>query len=337
MRILLAVLFCCLTALPCWAGETLNEVKARQLLRCGVSISAPGLAIQDSQGRWTGIEVDFCRAVAAAILEDTSKVVLQPLPIQGRFSSLIGKEIDLLARNTSQTIGRESQLNVLFAGPLFITGQSFLTRTDQGVQNLAGLNNTSICVLKGTTHVRNLEDLAAEQGLTFQPLLLDAVDKAWDAFVAGRCTAITEDATLLAAGRVRLGQQEGPKLTLMPGFYSRELVSLAVRQADPSWLVTIRAVLSALISAEEIGLTGDMARTISGNGDSTEVRIFLGRTDALATALGLKPGWAARAIAAVGNYGELYERNLGSQGPLQLERGPNRLARDGGMLYAVPF
>lgn len=336
MRTLLAVLFCCLNTLPCWAGDTIKEIKARQMLRCGISMSAPGLAIQDNQGRWSGIEVDFCRAVAAAILEDTSKVTLQPLPIQGRFSSLIGKEIDLLARNTSQTIGRESLLNVLFAGPLFITGQSFLIRTDQGVRNLVGLNNATICVLKGTTHVQNLEDLAAQRGLTFQPLLFDAADKAWDAFVAGRCTAITEDATLLAAGRVRFGQQE-PSLVLLPEFFSRELVSPAVRQADPSWLVTVRAVLSALITAEEIGLTGEMARTIQGTGDSTEVRIFLRRTDALATALGLTPGWAVRVIATVGNYGELYERNLGAQGPLQLERGPNRLVRDGGMLYAIPF
>jgi len=336
MRALLAVLFCCLTALPCWAGDTIKEIKARQMLRCGISISAPGLAIQDSQGRWSGIEIDFCKAVTAAILEDTSKVTFQPLPIQGRFSSLIGKEIDLLARNTSHTIGRESQLNVLFAGPLFITGQSFLIRTDQGVRNLTGLSNATICVLKGTTHIQNLEDLAAQQGLTFQPLLFDAADKAWDAFVAGRCTAITEDAILLAAGRVRFGQQ-GPTLTLLPEFFSRELVSLAVRQDDPRWLVTIRAILSSLIMAEEIGLTGEMARQPRSSDERAEIRTFLQRTDNLAPSLGLTPGWAVRVLAAIGNYRELYERNLGAQGPLQLERGPNRLVRDGGMLYAVPF
>lgn len=336
MRTLFVVLFSCLTSLPCWAGDTLNEIKARQMLRCGVSIAAPGLAIQDSQGRWTGIEVDFCKAVAAAVLEDTTKVTLQPLPIQGRFSSLIGKEIDLLARNTSQTIGRESQLGVLFAGPLFITGQSFLIRADWGVQDIDALNNATVCVLKGTTHVQNLEELAARRGLSFQPLVFDAGDKAWDAFVAERCTAITEDATLLAAGRVLFSLQ-GPRLFLLPGFFSRELVSLAVRQDDPRWLVTVRAVLSALITAEEIGLSGEMARQPRGSSDSSEVRIFLHRTDALASALGMTPGWAARVIGAIGNYGELYDRNLGTKGPLQLERGPNRLVRDGGMLYAVPF
>lgn len=336
MRTLLAVLFCCLTGLPCWAGDTIKEVKARQLLRCGVSAGYHGLAIQDSQGRWSGIEVDFCRAMAAAVLEDTVKVTLQPLPIQGRFSSLIGKEVDLLARNTSQTIGRESQLGVLFAGPLFITGQSFVIHPDQGIHDLAGLNNASICVLKGTTHKQNIEDLAAQRGMSFQPILFDSADNAWEAFSAGRCTAITEDATLLAAARV-WASQRGIALAILPGFHSRELISLVVRQADPSWLVTVRAVLSALITAEEIGLTGEMARKLRGTSDSTEVRIFLDRTDALATALGLTPGWATRVIAAVGNYGELYERNLGAQGPLQLERGPNRLVRDGGMLYAIPF
>lgn len=337
MRTFFAVLLCCLFALPCRAGAgTLNEVKARQMLRCGVSIAAHGLAIQDSQGRWSGIEVDFCRAVAAAVLEDTGKITLQPLPIQGRFSSLIGKEIDLLARNTSQTIGRESQLKVLFAGPLFITGQSFLIRADLGVKDVDALNNATICVLKGTTHVQNLEDLAAQRGLSLQPLIFDSGDKAWDAFVAGRCTAITEDATLLSAGRVRF-EQQGARLALLPGFYSRELVSLAVRQDDPQWLVTIRAVLSSLITAEEVGLTREMAQQQQSNHHSTAVRLFLRRTDALASSLGLTPGWVARVIGAVGNYGEMYERNLGAQGPLHLERGPNRLMRDGGMLYAVPF
>jgi len=336
MRTLFAVLFCCLTALPCRAGETLNEIKARQLLRCGVSAGYPGLAIQDSQGRWSGIEVDFCRAMAAAVLEDTAKVSLLPLPVQGRFSSLIGKEVDLLARNTSQTIGRESQLGVLFAGPLFVTGQSFAVHPDQGIHDLAGLNNASICVLKRTTHMQNIEDLAAQRGLSFQPLVFDSADKAWEAFAAGHCTAITEDATLLAAARV-WASQRGIALAILPGFHSRELISLVVRQADPDWLVTVRAVLSALITAEEIGLTGEMARKLQGTSDSTEVRIFLRRTDALAVALGLAPGWAARVIGAIGNYGELYERNLGAQGPLHLERGPNHLVRDGGILYAVPF
>lgn len=336
MRMLLAFLFCCLTALPCWAGDTINEIKARQLLRCGVSAGAPGLAIQDSQGRWSGIEVDFCRAMAAAALEDTAKIGLLPLPIQGRFSSLLGKEVDLLARNTSQTIGRESQLAVLFAGPLFITGQSFAVHPDQGIHDLAGLNNASICIFKGTTHQQNIEDLAVHRGLNFQPIMVDSSDKAWEAFATGRCTAVAEDATLLAAARLQ-GFKRGVPLTILPGIHSRELISLVVRQADPSWLVTVRAVLSALITAEEIGLTGEMARRVQGTGDSTEVRIFMGRTDALATSLGLTPGWARRVIAAVGNYGELYERNLGAQGPLQLERGPNRLVRDGGMLYAVPF
>ena len=337
MRALLAVLFCCLTALPCWAaGDTIKEIKARQMLRCGVSASSHGLAIQDSQSRWTGIEVDFCRALAAAILEDTAKVALQPLPILGRFSSLIAKEVDLLARNTSQTIGREAQLGVLFADPLFITGQSFMVHPDQGIHDLADLNNASICVLKGTTHKQNLEDLAVQRGLSFQPIIFDNGDKAWEAFATGRCTAITEDATLLAAARV-WASQRGFSLAILPGFHSRELISLVVRQTDPSWLVTVRAVLSALITAEEIGLTGEMARQPRRGDERAEIRTFLQRTDNLATALGLTPGWAARVIAAVGNYGELYERNLGAQGPLQLERGPNRLVRDGGMLYAVPF
>ena len=225
---------------------------------------------------------------------------------------------------------------MLFVGPLFITGQSFLVRTELAGKNLTALNNAPICVLKGTTHAQQLEDLAAQLGLRFQPVILDNGIKAWEAFTAGRCVAITEDATLLAAGRMKVAHQ-GLALSILPGHYSREMISLAVRQTDPRLLLIIKAVLSALLIAEEIGFTGEMARLPEENGTNNASRIFLRRTDALAAPLGLKPGWAARVIGAVGNYGELYEHNLGAQGPLQLERGPNRLVRDGGMLSAVPF
>lgn len=337
MRTLLTACILLLMIGPCRAGETLTEIKARQMLRCGISSDYPGLAIKDRQGQWTGMEIGFCKAVAAAVLEDSAKVAFLPLPVRARFSSLLTKEIDLLARNTSQTIGRESQLGVLFVGPLFITGQTFLVRADTGPQDLAGLQQGPICVLRGTTHVHNLEDLALKKGLTLLPLPFDNGGQAWDAFINGQCIAITEDASILAGGRLRVSK-DYPPLRLFPDLYSRELISLAVRQEDPQWSLTIKAVLSALITAEEIGLTAEVVRQPHTEAANTaDIRIFLKRTDALAASLGLTPGWAARVIGAVGHYGEMYERNVGTQGPLQLERGPNRLIRDGGMLYGVPF
>lgn len=336
MHILLALCLFLLTAVSCPAGEILNEVKARQVLRCGISADSPGLAAKDERGEWAGMEVDFCKAVAAAVLGDSAKVALRPLPLKARFSSLLSKEVDLLARNTSQTISRESKLGVLFVGPLFITGQSFVVHAD-GPHDLSGLQQGPICVLRGTTHVHNLEDLALKKSLALQPLLLDNAEQAWQAFVNRQCVALTEDATLLAGGRLRYVASH-QALRIFPELFTRELISLAVLQSDPQWFVTIQAILSALLTAEEIGLTAEIIRQPAGSVPQTAaIQIFLKQTDQLSAALGLEPGWAGRVIGAVGHYGEMYERNLGTKGPLKLERGPNRLTRDGGMLFAVPF
>lgn len=336
MHILLVLCLLLISTAPCTAGEILNEVKARQMLRCGVSVDSPGLAAKDEHGRWGGMEVDFCKAVAAAVLEDSTRLTLRPLPLKARFSSLLGKEVDLLARNTSQTIGRQSQLGVLFVGPLFITGQTFIVHGD-GPRDLAGLQQVPVCVLRGTTHVHNLEDLAAKKGLSLHPLPLDNAEQAWQAFVNRQCSAITEDATLLAGGRLRFAANDLP-LHLFPELYTRELIGLAVLQGDPHWFVTLQAIHSALVSAEEIGLTAEIIRQPESSvAQTAEIRIFLKRTDQLAPSLGLSAGWATRVIGAVGHYGEIFERNLGAKGPLKLDRGPNRLVKNGGMLFAVPF
>lgn len=336
MHVLLALCLLLITAATTPAAEILNEVKARQMLRCGISVDSPGLAAKDERGEWAGIEVDFCKAVAAAVLEDSTKVALRPLPLKARFSSLLSKEVDLLARNTSQTIGRQSQLGVLFVGPLCITGQTFMVH-DDGPRDLADVLRAPVCVLRGTTHVQNLEDLALKNGAIAQPLLLDNGEQAWQAFVNRRCSAITEDATLLAGGRLRFATNDQP-LRLFPDLYTRELTGLAVLQSDPQWFVTLQAILSALITAEEIGLRAEILHQPQGSvAQTAEMQIFLKRTDQLAPSLGLSAGWASRVIGTVGHYGELFERNLGAQGPLKLDRGPNRLVKDGGMLFAVPF
>jgi len=330
------IFICLLLASPCGAGETLDTVLARKTLRCGVSPDIPGLALHDAQGQWSGMDADFCRAVAAAVLQTPDKVSFLPLPTRARFSSLLSKEIDLLSRNTSQTLGRESQLAVLFAGPLFITGQSFLVRSEDGAKGLDDLRDAKVAVIKGSTHIRNLEDLAATHKLDLHPVLFESLDEAIRAFLDGQCTALTHDAPVLAAVRL-LAPQGEQSLTILPGLHSLEIISPAVRQADIQWLLTVKAVLSALITAEELGVTAATLQAGPAQPKSASAVIFFNRTDALAASLGLTPGWAGRVVSAVGNYGEMFERNLGAQGPLKLERGPNRLVRDGGMMYAVPF
>ena len=201
MRLLIVALIWLLLASPCSAGETLDTVLSRKTLRCGVSPDIPGLALHNAQGQWSGMDADFCRAVAAAVLQSPDKVSFVPLPTRARFSSLLSKEIDLLSRNTSQTLGRESQLGVLFAGPLFITGQAFLVRSEDAAKGLDSLRDARIAVLKGSTHVHNLEDLAVARNLQFQTIIFDGLDEAARAFLDGRCTVLTNDAAILAAVR----------------------------------------------------------------------------------------------------------------------------------------
>ena len=216
-----------------------------------------------------------------------------PLPTRARFSSLLSKEIDLLSRNTSQTIGRESQLAVLFAGPLFITGQAFLVRSEDAAKGLKGLHNATIAVIKGSTHIHNLEYMAAKNNLRFHPVLFDGLEEAVRAFLDGQCTALTHDAPVLAAVRLLVPKGE-QSLTILPGLHSLEIISPAVRQDDLQWLLTVKAVLSALVTAEELGVTAATLQAAPKTPATGDIRVFLDRTDTLAASLGLTPGWDGR-------------------------------------------
>jgi len=332
-----AVLFLWLfLATPAWADSTLDNVVARKTIRCGVTQNIPGMAWQDAQGHWAGMDIDFCRALAAAVLGDADTAKFVPLSARARFSSLLSNEIDVLSRNTSTTLGRESQLGVLFTSPLFLTGQAFLIHTNDAEKGILALSNATIGVIKGTTHVQNLQEVAATHHLQFTPVPYESVDHAVRGFLAGECTVLTEDATTLAAIRLLL-PSGSPAVSLLPGLHSREIIAPAVKQDDLKWYLIVKAVLSALVLAEECHLTGEAMRSAQAPANNDAALFFLNRADELAKALGLTPGWAVRAIAAAGNYGEMFERNLGPQGPLKLERGLNRLVRDGGLIFTPPF
>ena len=315
------------------AGDTLAQVKTRGTLRCGVSEGIAGFSIKDAAGRWTGLDADFCRAVAAAALGDANKVTFVPLRASERFPALLGRTIDLLARNTTWTLVREAKIKVQFAGVLFYDGQGFMVPGKSGVTSVAELKDATVCVQKNTTSARNLANYSAERGLGMKPLVIDSAVAVVDAFFAGRCGAYTSDAAQLAADRLRApgGAQA---FVILPERISKEPLGPAVRGADNDWLTLVRGVLFALVTAEEAGVTRENLRERLRD---SALQQTLGAGDELSKALGVEAGWAARAVQSVGNYGEMFERNVGSASPLKLERGLNRLWTQGGLMYAPPM
>jgi len=332
-----ALLVLALAVLPrVEAGEVLNGVKTRGQLRCGVSEGIPGFSERDADGRWRGFDVDFCRAVAAAVLGDPDKVEFVSLPASTRFPSLQTRRIDLLLNNTTWTLTREAVLKVQFPGILFYDGQGFMVPAAAKIATLADLKGATVCVVRGTTHQRNLEAYFKARGGSVKPLVIDSASEAAQAFFAGRCRAYTSDAAQLAAMRL-LAPENSPAFVILPERISREPLSAVVWGGDPEWATVIRWVLNVLILAEEYGVTRDNLDAIIAENRNPLVRRTADERDRIARALGIEPGWGIRTLRAVGNYGEMYERNVGRDSPLKIERGLNRLWTQGGLHYAPPI
>jgi general L-amino acid transport system substrate-binding protein len=324
------------TVSPAAAGDVLQAVKARGYLRCGVSEGIVGFSMRDANGRWTGLDADFCRAVAAVVLGDPEKVEFRPLKASERFPALNSRVVDLLARNTTWTMSREVLLNVRFPGVLFYDAQGFMVGANSGVKTVAGLKGAAVCVVKGTTHVEQLIDYFGGGGDGIKPLVIDSEIGAADAFFAGRCRAFTSDVSHLAAARLRA--PGGPQaFVILPERISKEPLAPAVAAGDDSWFMAVRWVLFALIAAEELRITRANVEATLNEKHSASVRRFLQYEKQYAKALGVRPDWTVRAIKAVGNYGEMFERNFGSESALKLERGLNQPWTQGGLLYAPPL
>ncbi len=322
--------------LPAHAGEVLEGVKSRGVLRCGVSEGIAGFSERDAGGQWRGIDADFCRAVAAAVLGDPAKVQFLPLRASARFPALEAKRIDLLVRNTTWTLTREAMLKAQFPAVLYYDGQAFMVPADSAVGSPADLAGATVCVEKGTTHQRNMNEYFAHRSLSVTPLVIDSAREVADAFFAGRCRAYTSDASQLAAARLRA--PGGPQtFTILPERISKEPLAPVVWGGDPQWAMVVRWVLYALVLAEEYGATAENVDTLDTGGRTPLSRLTTEERGILARALGVPAGWAVRALKAVGNYGELFERNLGRGSPLGIERGLNRLWSQGGLLYAPPI
>ncbi|MHC1712005.1 MAG: transporter substrate-binding domain-containing protein [Solidesulfovibrio sp.] len=333
-RLMLLVLLVTFTASPSLAGDTLTRVKKDDVVNCGVGDGIPGFAQRDGNGNWSGLDVDFCRAVAAAVLGNPDKVAFLPLSSRARFTALLSKEIDLLARNTTWTIGRAAAFNVFFVGPIFYTGQAFMVRSTDAPIGLAALDKQKVAVVKGSTHEHNLADVSAKTGVAFDAVLFDTSEQAIEAFLKGECRGVTADKAQLAASRIFA--PGGPdNFTILPQLYSIEPLSPVVRFDDTQWATLLQGIRSVLVASEECGLTQESIRQdLAAN---MEGRLLLGRCDALSRQLGVPPGWAERIIAATGNYGEIFERNFGATSPLNFPRAYNRLWKDGGILWAPPF
>lgn len=317
-----------------FAGETLATVKTAKMLRCGVSTGIAGFSERSADGVWSGIDVDFCRAVAAAVIGDPTRVSYKPLPTLARFPALMSGEIDILARNATWTLRREAMLGIVFTGPLVYSTQGVMVGSQSGIGDIPDLDNKTICVVKDSTQDVSLNFWAMRKGLHLEKLDFDNDEQAREGFFKGQCQGYASDAMLLASLRSTApGGKDAYKIikddrTLDP-------LSPAVRQGDNEWRQLVEAVWASLLLAEEFGL--GQAAFAPGAPMSPPKEVFLYKSDTLAKSFGVEPGWAARAVAAVGNYGEMYQRNLGSESPLGLEPGPNRLWSQGGLLVPPDF
>lgn len=318
------------------AGKTLDTIKQRDQIAVGVSTGVPGFSAADSQGRWAGLDVDIGKAVAAALLGDANKVKWVPLASQQRFTALQSGEVDVLSRNTTVTLTRDASMGLAFTAIAFYDGQGFMVPAKSKVKSAKQLKGATVCVQSGTTSEKNLADFSRAYKLNLKPVVFDKFDAANAAYFAGRCQAYTTDTSGLAS--VRAKDAKDPKEHLiLPELISKEPLGPLVRRGDDEWLAIVRWVVNGLLEAEENGITQANVDQLKADSTDPVVGRLLGKTEDTGKLLGLDRDWLARAIKAVGNYGEIYERNVGEKTPVGLARGKNRLWTDGGLHYALPL
>jgi general L-amino acid transport system substrate-binding protein len=317
------------------AGATLDAIRARGSILCGVNQGVAGFSAPDSRGEYRGLDADFCRALAAAMFGDPSKVRFVPTSSQNRFTMLQSGEVDVLARNATQTLQRDTALGLHMAGVNFYDGQSFLVRRSSNVTSARQLDGATICMQPGTTSELNVADYFRSNAMRMTPVLIERPDEFVAAYAAGRCDAMTQDASQLASYRATALQNPADHV-LLPERISKEPLGPMVRHGDDQWFDIVKWVLAGMIEAEELGIT--QANVDEKLRDpNPAVQRALGVTPGFGRALGLEERWLYNAIKAVGNYGESFERNLGQGSPIGLQRGMNDLWIRGGLMYALPL
>jgi general L-amino acid transport system substrate-binding protein len=318
------------------AAQTLNDVRDRGTLNCGVNTGLTGFAAPNAEGVWEGFDVDLCRAVAAAVLGDPEAVTYVPTTGQTRFTALASGEVDVLIRNSTWSYQRDTELAFDFVAVNYYDGQGFLAPRELGISSATELDGATVCIQTGTTTELNLADFFRANNITYQPVPVADDSEAQQQFLAGACDVYTTDASGLAS--VRATFEAPDDYVILPEIISKEPLGPLVRHGDNAWGDIIRWVYFALITAEEFGITqANVAEMAAAAGTNPEVNRLLGTEDQYGAFMGLEADWAVNAIAAGGNYAEIFERNLGSGTPIGLARGLNALYRDGGLQYAPPF
>jgi general L-amino acid transport system substrate-binding protein len=315
-------------------SSTLDAVKKRGDLRCGVNIGLAGFSAPDDKGEWTGLDVDFCRAVASAIFKDPTKVKFVPLSAKERFTALQSGEIDLLSRNTTWTMSRGTQQGLAFVGVTYYDGQGFLVKKSLDLKSVAQLAGASICMQTGTTNELNVADYFRTRSLTYNPVVFEKNEEAVSAFNLGRCDAYTTDASGLYAQRIKLADPSA--YVVLPEIISKEPLGPAVRQGDDQWANLVQWTLFAWLNAEGLGVTQENVDE-KINSANPEIRRLLGTEGEYGLGIGLDNDWAYQIVKNVGNYGQSFERNVGKGSRLNIARDQNKLWKDGGLHYAPPI
>ncbi|MES2715466.1 MAG: amino acid ABC transporter substrate-binding protein [Pseudomonadota bacterium] len=323
-----------LATLPAQAGKTVDAIKARGQLICGVNTGLAGFSAADSQGNWSGLDVDVCKAIAAAMLGDASKVKYVPLNAQQRFTALQSGEIDILSRNTTWTLTRDASLGMHFTGTTYYDGQGFMVPAKGKIKSAKQLKGATVCVQSGTTTEKNLTDFSRANKLDIKPVVFEKQEASTSAYFSGRCQAFTTDASGLASIRNKEAKNPAEHL-ILPELISKEPLGPSVRRGDDEFYAIAKWVVFALIEAEEYGITQANVDQMKTSADPVVGRI-VGSTEDTGKLLGLDKAWAANAIKAVGNYGEIFERNVGPKSALGMPRGNNNLWNKGGFMYAPP-
>jgi general L-amino acid transport system substrate-binding protein len=326
-----------LTALPAHAGKTLDNIKAKGQVVCGVNTGLAGFSQADSAGNWTGLDADTCKAIAAAVLGDATKIKWVPLNAQQRFAALQSGEIDILARNTTFSLTRDASLGLHQTAVTYYDGQGFMVTTKSKIKDAKQLKGQTVCVQSGTTTEKNLTDYSKANNLNIKPVVFEKVEAATGAYFSGRCIAYTTDASGLSS--VRSKEAKDPKEhVILPELISKEPLGPMVRRGDDEWFAIVKWVVYGTMEAEEYGVTqANVDQMKASSTDPVVQRLLGGANEDTGKLLGLDKDWMYRAIKAVGNYGESFERNVGPNTPLNLPRGVNNLWNKGGLMYAYPI
>jgi len=335
ISLLFSVAFAASLAAGAASAQTLKTVTDRGMLSCGVSQGLPGFSSPDDKGNWTGLDVDICRAVAAAVLNDPTKVKFVPLSAKDRFTALQSGEIDLLSRNSTWILSRDTSLGFNYTGINYFDGQGFMVRKALKVNSALELNSASVCVQTGTTNEQNVGDYFKANNMKYELIAFSTADEAIKAYESGRCDVFTSDVSQLYAMRLKFAAPNDH--AVLPEVISKEPLGPVVRHGDDQWFDIVKWTLFAMINAEELGITQKNVEDQAKSSPKPEVKRMLGTDGNLGETLGLSRDWVVRIVKAVGNYGESFDRNVGAGSKLQIARGLNKLWNQGGILYAPPI